>query len=203
MHETMPKAIRQARGSYEPAMKEGRYIGHHGRTGSILVMTPDGILRGSGARRMPEENRWPKEGWDSLKGYPWDVAPKGRAKIQKDLVSGADASRLQLPSMPVLAAAPQERRMYITRADVERFGPTDLCPGCTSVALGGRADVAHNDQCRLRIAELLSQTDAGRERLERHRRKRRQQDGDAQESEDKRKKEDKDEAQVSPEAPRG
>jgi hypothetical protein len=93
--------------------------------------------------------------------------------------------------------------MYITRADVERFGPTDLCPGCTSVALGGRADVAHNDQCRLRIAELLSQTDAGRERLERHRRKRRQQDGDAQESEDKRKKEDKDEAQVSPEAPRG
>jgi hypothetical protein len=53
------------------------------------------------------------------------------------------------------------------------------------------------------IAELLSQTDAGRERLERHRRKRRQQDGDAQESEDKRKKEDKGEAQVSWEAPPG
>jgi hypothetical protein len=28
VHETMPRAVHQARGSYEPAMKEGRYIGH-------------------------------------------------------------------------------------------------------------------------------------------------------------------------------
>ena len=52
VHETMPRAVHQARGSYEPAMKEGRYIGHHGRTGSVLVMTPDGILRGRCRKRI-------------------------------------------------------------------------------------------------------------------------------------------------------
>ena len=50
---TMPKAERQARGSHEQTTKEGRYIGHHGRTGALLVMTAEGILRGSCARRMP------------------------------------------------------------------------------------------------------------------------------------------------------
>ena len=54
VHVTMPKPERQARGSYEQAEKEGRYICHHGRTGALLVMTTEGILRGSGARRIPE-----------------------------------------------------------------------------------------------------------------------------------------------------
>ena len=57
VHEAMAKTARQARGSYEPVMKEGRYIGHHGRTGSLLVMTASGVLRGSGARRMSDESR--------------------------------------------------------------------------------------------------------------------------------------------------
>ena len=66
----MPKAERAKRGSYEMMMREGRYLGHHGRTGALLVMTEDGIIRGSGARRVPEERRWSTEGWDRLKGLP-------------------------------------------------------------------------------------------------------------------------------------
>jgi len=57
----MPKTQRAARGSYEPAMVQGRYLGHHGRTGALLVMTPEGIHRASGARRLAEEDRWSLE----------------------------------------------------------------------------------------------------------------------------------------------
>ena len=35
----------------------GRFLGHHGRTGALLVMTLEGILRGAGVRRFPEESR--------------------------------------------------------------------------------------------------------------------------------------------------
>ena len=37
-----------------PKMLEGRYIGHHGRTGALLVITPEGVKRGTGVRRMLE-----------------------------------------------------------------------------------------------------------------------------------------------------
>ena len=55
-------------------------------------------------------------------------------------VSGADAEKIQLPSGPIEVAAAQERRMYVTRADVERYGPTVVCPGCTWVTVGGRTE---------------------------------------------------------------
>ena len=79
----MPKAERQARGSHEQTMKEGRYIGHHGRTGPLLVMTAEGILRGSCARRMREESRWSTGGWGDLKGHPWDIAPEQKGRVPK------------------------------------------------------------------------------------------------------------------------
>ena len=173
--EAMTKSAKQARGSYDMAMREGRYLGHHGRTGALLVMTKDGVIRGNGARRMPEERRWSTEGWDELKGLPWDVRPKRRS-IARGLVSGSDAVALPIEgpaTVPTLDK--RSSRMYVTRADIdpEAFGPTDGCPGCTAVAIKGSAIVAHNDRSRMRIAEELSKTEAGRERLEEHRRKRR------------------------------
>eukprot|EP00434_Breviolum_minutum_P042976 symbB.v1.2.038276.t1/scaffold5896.1/size48089/1 len=42
-------------------LKVGRYIGHHGRTGSLLVITADGVQRGTGIRRLgPAERRTAK-----------------------------------------------------------------------------------------------------------------------------------------------
>ena len=83
---------------------------------------------------MPEESRWSPAGWTELKGYPWDVAPKEKVRMRKDLVSGADAAKLALPAGPISVVPPQQRRMYVTPADVERFGPTHLCPLCTCIA---------------------------------------------------------------------
>ena len=31
-------------------LKEGRYVGHHGRTGSLMLMTSQGVKRGTGFR---------------------------------------------------------------------------------------------------------------------------------------------------------
>ena len=156
-------------------MVEGRYLGHHGRTGSLLVMTEQGVLRGTGARREPEDKRWSLEKWTSLKGFPWDVAPRAAAqRLEKPLVSGADAESLPSAQGPVRVLPGQERRMYVTKADIEKFGPTDECQACTMIQMGGTATIAHTNACRLRIAECLRESDEGRERLKQHRRKRKQ-----------------------------
>ena len=170
----MTKSARKGRGAYHPVMQEGRYLGHHGRTGALLIMTDQGVVRGSGARRVPEERRWSLEGWDNLRGLPWDVQPPERVVALKDLVSGSDVGANPLPR--AASGVAQDRRMYVTKADFERFGGTDGCPGCVSVHIHGKAVVTHNDACRTRMAELLRASDEGRERLESHSRKRRERD---------------------------
>ena len=75
-------------------------------------------------------------GWEKLKGFPWDVKPREHTPTQKTLLSGEDAIRLRLPSLPIEAIPPQERKMYVTRADIEKFGPTDECPGCICLSAG-------------------------------------------------------------------
>ena len=90
MKTVITKSARKGRGAYHPVMQEGRYLGHHGRTGALLIMTDQGVVRGSGARRVPEERRWSLEGWDNLRGLPWDVQPPERVVALKDLASGSD-----------------------------------------------------------------------------------------------------------------
>ncbi|CAE7854404.1 GIP [Symbiodinium necroappetens] len=43
-------------------MLEGRYIGHHGGTGSLLVITTEGVKRALGVRRLTLEERWQPQG---------------------------------------------------------------------------------------------------------------------------------------------
>ena len=67
IHVPMPKAARQALGSYRPVMEKGWRVGHNARTGAILVMTEQGVMSGSGESSMPEESRWSTEKWQWLK----------------------------------------------------------------------------------------------------------------------------------------
>ena len=112
-------------------LKEGRYVGHHGRTGSLMLMTSQGVKRGIGFRRMPNADRWDPTGWDQLRGIPWELsAPRpaaGERLISED--------RLVVPPPPPEArvAPPQRRKLYIRREDVHKHGATEGCPGCTCV----------------------------------------------------------------------
>ena len=88
------------RNALQPKMQEGRYIGHHGRTGALLAITPEGVKRGTGLRRLPAEDRWTTDGWEELKGYPWDVQSRRRSEVPA--VAGDEAAR-EVPRDLVLA----------------------------------------------------------------------------------------------------
>ena len=63
---------------WQPKMVEARFVGHHSRTPSIIGLTPNGVVYGQCAKRLPREERWPIEGWGQLKGLPWDRNPNAR-----------------------------------------------------------------------------------------------------------------------------
>ena len=102
-------------------LKEGRYVGHHGRTGSILVMTADGVRRGAGIRRLSSADRWDPSGWDLLRGLPWEHSAARPAGEQLML-----EERLVVPPLKEeRVAPPQQRRVYIRREDVHKHGATE------------------------------------------------------------------------------
>ena len=66
----------------QPKLYVGRYLGHHARTGSILIMTTEEVVRAAGVRKMNEENRWNVEKGNALRGLSWDITETGQ-KLQR------------------------------------------------------------------------------------------------------------------------
>ena len=56
--------------------------------------------------------------------------------------------------------------MYVTSADVRKYGGSEGCQACTQVYRFGRTNVSHSDACRRRIQELMKGDDVGRARLD-------------------------------------
>ena len=153
-------------------LKEGRYVGHHGRTGSLMLITPEGVKRGTGFRRMPSADRWDPAGWDQLRGIPWEHAAP-RPAIGERFIS---EDRLIVPPPPPeeRVAPPQRRRIYIRKEDVHKHGATEGCPGCNCVLEDRRTTVPHTEACRARIIEAMEKDEAGAERLQTYAKKRKE-----------------------------
>ena len=58
----------------------------------------------------------------------------------------------------------EHRRVYITRADLDRHGCTQDCPGCTAAQTNQRPRT-HSEGCRARLEEAMTQDELGRDRL--------------------------------------
>ncbi|CAK0865787.1 unnamed protein product [Prorocentrum cordatum] len=162
---------RARKNALEEQMVEARYIGHHPRDGSMMVITSDGVKKAVGFRSLPQSEKWITAGWDSLKGLPWDVAPRA-ASAPRAIVGPGEAGPPPIVVVPPQPQAP--RRMYVLKADVERLGATPGCPGCVSIAKHGKvlAGHAHNAVCSKRIFEALDAEEAGRERTGQYRERR-------------------------------
>ena len=105
---------------WQPRMVEARFVGHHSRTQSIIGLTPNGVVYGQCAKRLPREERFPIEGWDQLKGLPWDQNPNAR-----DLPTEAsDPDRIVVIQQPQQQQPVSEpRNFYVTLARLMRLHP--------------------------------------------------------------------------------
>ena len=120
-------------------------------------------MRGRGISRLPESERWNPVDLPSLQGFPWDLRKR---KSEKEVMAKSETSQEAI--VKILPAVPAQRKRYVLKSDVERFGGTDQCRACVILACGGKtmAGVAHNDECRERITELLEREVDGAHRLE-------------------------------------
>ena len=102
-----------------PKLYVGRYLGHHARTDSILIMTFDGVVKAAEFRKMNEESRWNVDNWNAHRGLHWNVTER-RAEATESL---------QAPGPQIIYLSLTARRRYVTSADFEEIRCDDrlLC----------------------------------------------------------------------------
>ena len=76
----------------------------------------------------------------------------------------AEADQGVAPVIVTLVVSKTDRRRYVTKRDLVKYGYTDECQACAQLALGmHNAKVPRDDRCRDRIGELMAEDDDQRQ----------------------------------------
>ena len=153
-----PGGARQAK--LDPKWQDGAFIGIRDRSDEMLIMTTSGVYKTRNVRRRPELERWDFEFLMTLKGTPWNPNPAA-GEMAADALPADMAVPMPapapVPQAVLVAAAPVDRaasRVYIKKADVQKYGYSMNCPGCRSVMTNTTAG-AHTEECRKRFERLF------------------------------------------------
>lgn len=140
--------------------KEGIYLGISWRSEEVIVGTPEGVTLARSVRRNPEERKWNAEMVRGLRGTPLDV--KGQ-DFEEDDINPEDMSHEKGEGHEEKA---RSRNFHIRRQDLDKHGPTDGCPGCSSL-LRGQCRALHLEACRRRFEEEMLKDPETAERVAR------------------------------------
>ena len=109
-----------------------------------------GLLRGTRVQRKTADQQWDNEFIRKCRGVPWMLIGE-EPEVRPPPVP---ASKMPIPE--AIVRTPQQRRRYILKQDVARYGPTPECEACTTLAAGAhRVTKPHSDDCRARMEELM------------------------------------------------
>ena len=130
---------------------EGVYLGVKGSSGEIIVGDCSGVWKCRTVQRKPEEERWPSRAADLVVGVPWrksddDPNVDGEAPEVVRMEGGQVVPGYRRVAME--DSVP--KRVMIRQQDLENFGYSRNCPGCSAI-LKGAARQGHSEACRKRI----------------------------------------------------
>ena len=129
---------------------DGIFVGHHERTGASLFLSERGLLRGTRVQRKIADQQWDNEFIRKCRGVPWMLIG------EEPEVRPPPVPAVMMPIPEAIVRTPQQRRRYILKQDVARYGPTPECEACTTLAAGAqRVTKPHSDECRARMEELM------------------------------------------------
>ena len=117
-------------------MMDGIFVGHHERTGASLFLSERGLLRGTRVQRKTADQQWDNECIRKCRGVPWMLIG------EEPEVRPPPVPAVMMPIPEAIVRTAQQRRRYILKQDVARYGPTPECEACTTLAAGAQSDEA-------------------------------------------------------------
>ncbi len=105
-----------------------------------------------------------------IRGSPKEPVPgSGSTRIVAYSKHREDQERKQPDFQPrQIEDEPEVRKTYIYKADIEKIGATQGCPGCRALMTpGNKYRAKHTNECRQRVEEELNKTEEGKKIVER------------------------------------
>ena len=115
-------------------MLRGVYVGHHERSGAAIFLMPDGVKRRTTIARMLEHERWDRVLSATCIGVPWQLRPDQR-NLARPVVPEAEADQGVAPVIVMPAVPKTDRRKYVTKRDLVKYGHTDECQAMSAVGV--------------------------------------------------------------------
>ena len=150
--------------------RRGVFVGYRTVSGEYMVVNDEGVFKTRNIRRVPLEERWKKEAVDNIKFTPWHIkdpqeggAATGESERHDPMVN-ISIDRDIMVREQVRHEEPIPRRVYLTKAILDKYGMTDGCPGCVATFLGGTG-LAHNEECRIRIEKRMQEDPDQRDKV--------------------------------------
>jgi hypothetical protein len=148
------KPVGGALGKLSVLWSDGVYLGVKGKTGEMVVGTPDGIWKTRTIQRKPVGQRWASSSVDMVRHVPWwssqdDPEEDGERPTVIRLSPEEETAKKdeQFQNVP--------RSATITQEDLKEHGFSAKCPGCLAV-LRKTARQGHSEECRLRIGQAMA-----------------------------------------------
>ena len=147
------------RNKMETEWDTGYFVGINSRTTEYLIAKSTGTFSTTTIRRHQD-----------YKVYGPEIVKEVAILHRYYVMHGAKSTPTEVrphsaaASIPNTVAAPMmPRRTRLRQEDFKEYGYTVGCPGCESIQLESNVRRGHNDECRARMEEELSNTDRGKE----------------------------------------
>ena len=136
----------------------GLFLGLEDNSDECFVGTADGVVKARTIRRLAPDARADADLLGKLAGVPWKPVPSAPESDSIPVAIRLDARPVvpasELPSEPTHAES-LARGLYIRReVELEKFGYTEGCLGCTAAFMGAPA-MPHSAECRQRIMKAM------------------------------------------------
>ncbi len=142
---------------------EGIFIGFNRNNHTFTISLTDGqLVAARSITRRPESERWSPEAMAGVRVMPGER----RQRAQRERIRFEDGASDTRPTADAARPKPV-RRMRIDKEDLDKHGYDSSCPQCQHIIKYGRARPGgqHTHECRKKVMEAMSRTEAGRERL--------------------------------------
>ena len=145
-------------GKFTCMWEDGIYLGVKATTAEIIVGNRNGVWLTRTVRRKPAKERWDRSNLEMVVAVPWrkseDDPKMDGERLKSEVVVMDNVYREKLEAEEHV---PVPKRENISSKNLEEFGFTARCPGCTSL-LRRTARQVHTESCRRRIEEELKGT---------------------------------------------
>ena len=145
--------------SFASRMTQGIFVGYLDRTGAVLCITKNGVVRGKSWTRQTLSDAWEC-------GTPWQMVAS-ELKSTKKVTADKEGAGPPLPRI-VFERAPEveSRRFYVLSADIEAHGHTEELSRMRSACIAWKSAAHPNDECRERIRTIIERTLTGKARMD-------------------------------------